>query len=166
MAQSPEQELAEFLTPLPRWLQKILWYDYSSMTLQDWANFVDSTTPFTSEELQESANGWQPERYPRTSDELRPQFEEILQRCSPAEWKKYRNNAKAARDTNADSFVPMPHGKPGRKANDELAEQIFALREAGKTSREIQEILKASGRNISLEAVESYLKTRRRTPRQ
>ena len=33
MAKSPEQELAEFMAPLPQWLQKALWFEYSSMTI-------------------------------------------------------------------------------------------------------------------------------------
>lgn len=53
--------------------------------------------------------------------------------------------------------------RPGRKPNVELAERIWALDGAGKTNREIQETLKANGLCTSLEAVEAYLKTRRRT---
>jgi len=161
VAQSPEQELAEFMAPLPQSLRKILWYDDALMTDLDWAEVTHSISPFTPDQLQElkATTGWQPQTYPQTAEELRPRFEQILQRCGPAEWKRYRDNAKSAR-------VPMPRSKPGRKPNDELAERIWTLHDAGRTSREIQEILKASGRNISLEAVESYLKTRRRTPRQ
>jgi hypothetical protein len=57
-------------------------------------------------------------------------------------------------------------GKPGRKQNVELAERIWALDAEGKTNREIQETLNTSGENRSLEAVESYLKKRRRARKQ
>ena len=157
MAQNPEQELADFLAPLPRWLQKALWYDYSSMTDSESWSWLDSINPFTADQLQElKANpGWQPERYPHSADELRPRFEQIVQRCGPAEWKRYRDNAKSAR-------APMPRSKPGRKPNDELAERIWTLSDAGMTARNTQEALKKDGINLTPEAVEYYKKTRRR----
>lgn len=162
MAQSPEQELADFLAPLPLWLQKVLWQDYSSMTDVDEFNYKDSMFPFAAEALKETG-GWQPERYPQTAEELRPKFEQILQRCGRAEWKKYCDNAKATRKADADRYVQLPHGKPGRKRNDEMDARIWALRSAGMTTRQIQETLNARGENMSLEAVEAYFKTRRRT---
>jgi len=61
--------------------------------------------------------------------------------------------------------LEIKKGKPGRKPNLELAERIWALDDAGKTNREIQETLKADGLSTSLEAVEAYLKTRRRPRR-
>lgn len=57
-------------------------------------------------------------------------------------------------------------GRPGRKPNVELAERIWALHDAPKTSRKIQQILAAEGVNLTLEAIEAYLKTRRRKPQQ
>ena len=164
MAQSPEDELAEFMAPLPQWLQKILWHDHSSMTDLEKFHFNDSINPFTAGELQElrTTAGWQPERYPHTADELRPRFEQILRRCNRAEWKRYCDNARAARNASADPFVRMPRGKPGRKRNDELAERISALSDADKTSREIQTILQADEVILSVEGVEAYLKKRRR----
>jgi hypothetical protein len=57
-------------------------------------------------------------------------------------------------------------GKPGRKPNVKLAERIWALDAEGKTNREIQETLNTDGENLSLEAVESYLKKRRRARKQ
>src|ERR1035438_6025482 len=94
VAQSPEDELTEFMAPLPQWLQKILWHDLSSMTDLEWVEWMDSTGPYTAEQLQEfrATIGWQPERYPRTAEELRPRFEQILRRCDRAEWKRYCNN--------------------------------------------------------------------------
>jgi len=62
--------------------------------------------------------------------------------------------------------LEIKKGKPGRKPNVELAERIWALNAEGKTNREIQETLNTSGENLSLEAVESYLKTRRRASKQ
>ena len=159
VAQCPEEELAEFMAPLPQWLQKTLWYAVRT-DLEDFS-WLDSMNPFTAEQLQElkaTAAGWRPERHPQSAEELRPKFEEILRRCEPAEWTRYRNNAKVS----GDPYVRMPRGKPGRKPNDELAERIWTLDAEGKTNREIQETLNASGQNLSLEAVESYLKKRRR----
>jgi len=62
--------------------------------------------------------------------------------------------------------IEIEEGKPGRKPNVKLAERIWALDEAGKTNREIHETLKSKGLSISLEAVEAYLKTRRRPRKQ
>ena len=168
MAQSPEQELAEFIAPLPQSLQKILWHDHSSMTDLEWAEWVHSKSPFTADQLQElkATTGWQPQTYPRTADELRPGFEAILRRCDRAEWKRYCDNARAARRADADSHVLMPRGEPGRKPNDELAERIWALTDAGNTSREIQTALKNDGINLSQDGIESYRKTRRRPRKQ
>lgn len=57
--------------------------------------------------------------------------------------------------------------KPGRKRKAELAELIWALADdEGKTSREIQRILEAKSENLTIEAVESYRKTRRRNPQE
>jgi len=164
VAQSPEEELSEFLAPLPHWLQKILWHDHSHMTDLEISYWNDSINPFTADELQglKIATGWQPERYPHTAEELRPRFEQLLQHSDPAEWERYCGNAKAARNASADLFVPMPRGKPGRKRNDKLAARIRALSVAGKKSREIQAILQADGVTLSVEAVEAYLKKRRR----
>jgi len=56
--------------------------------------------------------------------------------------------------------------KRGRKPNVELAERIWTLHDAGKTSPEIRKALATGGVNLTLEAVEAYLKTRRRKPQQ
>src|SRR5271167_4700952 len=124
VAQSPEQKLAEFMAPLPQWLQKTLW----CVALTDLESFswYDSYSPFTADQLEElktTAAGWQPERYPRTAEELRPRFEQILQRCGPAQWKRYCDNAKAS----TDPFVRMPRGKPGRPRKDALAQEALEL---------------------------------------
>jgi len=101
---TPEQELEDFLVPLPQWLQNALW----CVALTDLENFswYDSYFPFTADQLEElktTAAGWQPERYPRTAEELRPRFEQILQRCGPAQWKRYCDNAKASGPLCADA---------------------------------------------------------------
>jgi hypothetical protein len=62
--------------------------------------------------------------------------------------------------------LEIKKGKPGRKPNVKLAERIWALDAEGKKNREIQETLHTSGENLSLEAVESYLKKRRRARKQ
>ena len=68
----------------------------------------------------------------------------------------------------AANFLPMlvSRGKPGRKPNDELAERIWSLSDAGNTSREIQAALKNDGINLTVEGIESYRKTRRRPRKQ
>lgn len=142
MAQSPEQELAEFMAPLPQWLQKALWY--SSMTDLESYSWLDSINPFTADQLEElKANpGWQPERYPHTIDELRPTFEQILKRCNRAEWKRYCDNAIAARKAGAYSHVPMPRGKLGRPP-DSKAQEYFDLHSGDSSYADIakQELL-------------------------
>lgn len=146
MAQSPEDELAEFMAPLPQWLQKILWHDYSSMTDREQWSWLDSINPHSDDELQElkTTTGWQPERYTHTADELRPRFEQILRRCNRDEWKKYCDNARAARNASADSFVPMPRGKPGRPRKNALAQEAAALQRRGMTFPQIAATLNKS----------------------
>ncbi|HEY5055652.1 MAG TPA: hypothetical protein VII58_05795 [Acidobacteriaceae bacterium] len=62
--------------------------------------------------------------------------------------------------------LEIKKGKPGRKPNVVLAKRIWALKAEGRTNREIQETLNASGENRSLEAYEAYLKKRRRARKQ
>jgi 3-hydroxy-3-methylglutaryl CoA synthase len=122
--------------------------------------------PFTESQLQilRLRTGWQPETRTFNEDELRPQFERILQRI-PAEWKKYQRNAKKARDSFAALYAPTPRGKLGRKENAELAERIWKLDAEGKTNLEIKQTLEEEeGKHYSLAGIESYLKTRRRKP--
>jgi hypothetical protein len=57
-------------------------------------------------------------------------------------------------------------GKPGRKAEIELAKRIWALADAGNTSREIKAELKRDGINLAVEGVEYYRKTKRRLRKQ
>jgi hypothetical protein len=105
------------------------------MTKREWVDYIYSLSldPYTAEQLLEwkATTGWQPERYTRTADELRPRFEQILRRCSRAEWKRYCDNAKVVRKADADSFVPMPRGKSGRPRKDALAQAAAELQQRG-----------------------------------
>jgi len=62
--------------------------------------------------------------------------------------------------------LEIKKGKPGRKPNVELAERIRAWRAAGKTNKQIQDLLKAEKLSLSLEGVEAYSKSRRRPLKQ
>ncbi|MHB8654678.1 MAG: hypothetical protein ACYDA9_12460 [Terriglobia bacterium] len=61
-----------------------------------------------------------------------------------------------------EELMRLAKPKPGRRLERELAERIWSLRAEGRTVRQIQAELERDGRSISKEAVESYLKTRRR----
>jgi hypothetical protein len=61
-----------------------------------------------------------------------------------------------------DVLVRLAKSKPGRKEQRELYLKILSLKNEGKTARQIQAQLEHSDRRISLEGVESYLKTRRK----
>jgi hypothetical protein len=56
-------------------------------------------------------------------------------------------------------------GKPGRKAEIELAERIWKLQAESRTVPQMQAIFKAEGQHFSREKIESYLKTRRKSLR-
>jgi hypothetical protein len=58
--------------------------------------------------------------------------------------------------------LEIKKGKPGRKPNVELAKRIWALSNAGNTSRKIQAALKKDGINLTQEGIEYYRKTQRR----
>jgi hypothetical protein len=55
--------------------------------------------------------------------------------------------------------------KPGRKVETALAERIWKLKAEGKTVPQIQAIFRAEDQHFSREKIESYLKTRRKSPR-
>ena len=61
-------------------------------------------------------------------------------------------------------LLDIAENKPGRKKNFELAARIYDLKDQGKTARQICEIVNKEGAygHRSLEAVEAYLKTRRK----
>jgi hypothetical protein len=154
-SKSPEKELEEFLAGLPAYMVKVLWYDTSSMSLQEKDDRRRGQ--------RFSIRRYQPDTRLFNESELRRQFEGILQRI-PAEWEKYHKIIKTERERFADRYAPRPKAKLGRKQNVALAERIWALDAEGKGNREIQAILNTGGENLSLEAVESYLKKRRRLP--
>jgi hypothetical protein len=61
-----------------------------------------------------------------------------------------------------EELLRLAKSKPGRKEERELFQRIVRLKLDGKTVRQIQAELERDGRSISKEAIESYLKTRRR----
>lgn len=134
-----EQELSDFLGAQPSWLQKALDLDYDSMSPDEKEAFVG--------------------RDVRVCNELQQEYESILQRI-PKRWSDYRE--KHARSLAQVMRSLMPKGTPGRKLKSKLAERIWKLDAEGRTNREIQQILNSDEGHLSLEAVESYLKTRRR----
>jgi hypothetical protein len=62
--------------------------------------------------------------------------------------------------------LDIKKGNPGRKPNVQLAERIWAWRAAGKTNKQIQDLLTAEKLSLSLEGVEAYSKSRRRPRKQ
>ena len=61
-----------------------------------------------------------------------------------------------------DDLLDFAKSKPGCKPKLLLALRVLRLKAEGKKVREIQTILEAEGQSLSKEAVESYLKTRRK----
>ena len=149
MAPGSEKELEQFLAPLSALMKRILQYDYSAL---------DDPSISQEEKLE-----WV--RNEEKIIELRPKFEAILQHV-PVEWKEYCRRAKQIDKLMASQFRCAPRKTPGRKARTELAKRIWMLDAEGKSNREIHQVLTAEGESLSLEAVESYLKTRRRKPRE
>lgn len=143
MPNDPEKELQEFLASKPEWVQTYFQEGISKLTLKEKSESIDK---------HEWLSG------------LTEQYEQILCRI-PGRWKQYR--AKIMREYgNTFGRLLLPKAVPGRKENIKLAERIWALDAAGKKNHEIQETLNANGENLSLEAVESYLKKRRRIHKQ
>ena len=142
MFDDPEKQLEQFLVSIPEWMRRFFQNGYRALVESEVVVLMDSS------DLQR----------------LQSEYESILQQM-PTRWKEYRNRRKREF---VGAILPMivPQGKPGRKLNAKLAERIWALDAARKTNREIQEILNASGENLSLEGVEYYLKRRRRPPTQ
>ena len=138
-----ERELEEFLSSLPAYKRKV---------------FELYTIPMTMEEVAQSLAEPLPEA--GQVDELEERYMQLLERIpEKAKWYKRRHKKIFGAFSPG---MPMPNVKRGRKPNMELAERIWLLRKSGKTNPEIQKILAAEGENRTLEAVEAYLKTRRR----
>ena len=145
MSNDAEKDLSAFLASLPAYKRKELEQGLSSLTrdeMNQWASACITPVDGIMRDVQ-----------------LTAEYERLLQ-LFPARLKEYRKRLMQESQKTLASLLPK--GKPGRKPNAALAKRIWALHNAGKTSREIQEILRAEGRNLSTEAVEAYLKTRRR----
>jgi hypothetical protein len=147
VSKSPEEDLEQFLAPLSALMKMVLQYDYSSL---------DDPSISQEEKLEWIKNQ-------DKEAELRPKYEAILQR-NPVEWTEYCRRAKQIDKLMARQYRIAPRGKLGRKPQTELAERIWKLDVEGRTNSEIQQILNAEGKSLSLGAIESYLKTRRRKP--
>ena len=65
-------------------------------------------------------------------------------------------------DHHEEPLIAFVKSKPGRKQNYLLFRRIMALRTQGNTVRQIQALLAADGIHLSVGAVESYLKDRRK----
>jgi len=148
---APEQQLQAFLDSLPQWRRK--WLKYEAPFDPDW---ISNASPEQRALAKEQLATWSD-----NLDEdiaLREQYEALL-RLIPSLWREYRNKRKQM------ALSDLPASRPGRKPETELAERVGKLRAEGKTSREIQQKLQSEGKNHSLAAIESYLKTRRKNPR-
>ncbi len=164
MSAYAEQELAEFMAPLPQWLQKALWY--SPMTDLESFSWFASINPFTADQLEELKlnPGWQPERYPQTAEELRPRFEQILRRCSREKWNAYRQNIKAERESLA-SRVPLPDSPVGAPRKDDIAEEGMRFIKAGKSWASAAKTinLRFGAGTVTKESLRSLVRNRRKS---
>lgn len=61
-----------------------------------------------------------------------------------------------------EKLMELSKAKPGRKRDAETAVQIALLHLRGMTAKQISEHLGSNGKKISVEGVESYLKSRRK----
>lgn len=143
MSDDAERELAAFLAGLPDYQRKALNEEGLSLTPDEWRLFTDWLS---------------------TSDNFETLYKEHIRllRHVPARMKEYRKRVIRQHGAGSADALNIPKGNPGRKPNAILAERIWELDAAGKSNREIRETLNAGGENLSLEAVESYLKNRRR----
>jgi len=144
LSKDAERDLAAFLAALPSYQRKLLDQTYSSLTQGEQNQFM----------------GWMTAT-PEQFDALWQEYRRLVERI-PAKLREYRKRINREHGAGTADVLGLPKGKPGRKENVELAERIWALDAEGKKNHEIQETLSASGEHISLEAVESYLKKRRR----
>lgn len=145
-----ERELEEFLSSLPAYKRKV---------------FELYTTPITTEECDQLfAESLRQAGQDGQDDQLTERYMQLLERIpEKAKWYKKRHKEIFGAFSPG---MPMPKIKRGRKPNEKLAARIVSLHDSGKTSPEIQKILEAEGENLTLEAVEAYLKTRRRKAKQ
>lgn len=151
---SPEQQLQAFLNSLPEWRRK--WLKHEAPFDPDWIS--QKSAKASREEIavaKEQLTAWAGNLDQDIT--IRERYEALL-RPIPSRWREYREKMKRI------ALSDLPKSKPGRKSKTELAERIWQLFE-GSTSIEIHQKLKSEGATYSLEAIESYLKTRRRKQR-
>lgn len=153
---SAEQELQKFLDSLPEWRRKWLFHQdpFSSQWLSEGhVEKLSKDSPEQFKAMMEQLALWKD----NFADDgpIRERYETLLQE-NPSRWREYRNKLKRE----ALSYVPK--GKPGRKPERKLAERIWKLHAEGKSVPEMQRIFRAEGKNYSREAIEAYLKTRRK----
>lgn len=155
-----EKELDAFLAGLPSYQRKYLEQGISSLTREDTHQFNEW---FRKSEEWLSASNPDKELIAGSLPLIAETYRLLLAQA-PVKLKERRKREEREMQRVLRSFVQIAIGKvkQGRKARDELAKQIWALDAEGKTNQEICETLSASGENLSLEGVESYLKTRRR----
>lgn len=138
-----EKALEEFLSGLPSYKRKVFELDFESLT-------QDEVTLTVAEPLREAGQ----------VDEFEARYMQLLEQIPErAKWYKRRQKEIFGEFSPG---MPMPKIKRGRRPNVELAELIWSLHDSGKTSPEIQKILAAKSWNLTIQAIEAYLKTRRR----
>jgi hypothetical protein len=110
----PEEELAEFLSAYPPWLESILWSSYSQ---QDFLAWIESDLS--------DLGTWR---------EIEERYESILKRDA-SRWREYRKVQKKF----AQKFSTwLTHTQePGRPRLDALAEEAAELKRAGKSYAQI-----------------------------
>jgi len=159
-----ENVLDAFLAGLPSYQRKYLEQGISSLTCEDTHQFDDWFRK--SEEWLSAPNP--DEELIADSLPVIAETYRLLLAQAPVKLKERRKREERKMQRALRAFIEIAIGKVkrGRNARDELAEQIWVLDAEGKTNQEICETLSARGENLSLEGVESYLKTRRRPRKQ
>ena len=164
MINHAENELGAFLASLPSYQRKYLEQGYSSLTPEDTRQFNEW---FRKSEEWLSAPNPDEDLIAGSLPVIAGAYRLLLARA-PVILKERRKWEVREMRRVLRLFIEIAVGKVkrGRPVRGELSEQILSLDAEGQTNREILETLSASGENLSLEAVESYLKTRRRPVRQ
>lgn len=160
MSTRAKNQLNVFLAGLPAYQRKYLEHGISSLTREDTHQFNEWFRK--SEEWLSAPNP--DEELITGSLPVIAEVYRLLLAQAPVKLKERRSLEERETRSGLGSFIEIAIGrvKRGRIARDELAEQIWVLDAEGKTNQEIRETLRGSGENLSLEGVESYLKTRRR----
>jgi hypothetical protein len=159
-----EKEIDAFLAGLPSYQRKYLEQGISSLTREDAHQFNEW---FRKSEEWLSAPNPDEELIAGSLPVIAETYRLLLAQA-PVRLKERRKREEREMRGVLRSFIEIAVGKVkrGRPARAELSEQILALDAEGKTNQEIHETLSASGEHLSLEGVESYLKTRRRRLKQ